>query len=85
MFATAFKVQKETESSNFLWDDLVQLYNSCRHWTNDLFHINLVPMQTIDDLDISFMDLLKGSRTMWENKFMQKAALPLCYLLQRAV
>lgn len=32
----------------------------------DLLCINLVPTQTICGLDISCMDLLKGSRTMWE-------------------
>lgn len=38
--ATASKVQKGSESNNFLWEDLVQLYNNCWHWANDLFHIN---------------------------------------------
>lgn len=31
-FTTDFKVQKESESRNFLWEDLVPLYNSCWHW-----------------------------------------------------
>lgn len=72
MFATAFTVQKESESSSFLWEDPVQIYNSCWHWTNYIFHINLIPMQTVCDLDFSCMDLLKGSRTMWVRNFCGK-------------
>lgn len=64
----------------FSGKDLVQLYNSCWHWTNYFFHINLVPMQTICDLAISCME---REQNHGGKKFMQQAALSLCYLLQK--